>query len=71
MIVVAAQRLHDAGISAQAGAWPDEDANGARANEPVDEILGQLPVDLIGPVGRAFAPIEARKEDIDVEPVLV
>ena len=71
MIVVAAQRLHDPAISAQAGAWPDEDANGACADESVDEILGEPSVNLIGPVRRTFAPIAARKEHVDVEPVLV
>jgi hypothetical protein len=71
MIVVSCQHLHDARISAQPGLWPDEHANRASANKPIDKVLSQSAVDLIRVVRWALTPIATREEEVDVQPVLV
>ena len=52
-------------------ARPDVDADRARVDEAVDEVLGERAVDLRGPPRGALEAVDARVVDVDVEPGLV
>src|SRR5215218_8956536 len=63
VVVVVRERLHAPGR-------PDEYHLSALGEEPVDELLGQSPVDLRGVPRCPLAPVCARVTDVCVEPVL-
>ena len=65
------EHLNDAGGTAKAGAGTDEDDLRTRQRKPIDQVLGEPVVDLVGRSRRSFAPVAARVVDIGVEPILV
>ena len=71
VVVVLRQHLDDRRRAGETRARADEDLDGARGDEPVDELLREPAGDLPGPVGRALAAVAPRVVDVRVEPVLV
>jgi hypothetical protein len=71
MIVVAREGLHHAGRARQAECGTDEDELRARGHEPVDEGLGQPPVDVPRAARAALPAVAAGQVDVDVQAVLV
>ena len=71
VVVVVAEDHHHLGRAAQAGPGADEHVLGAGAHEPVDQLLGQPPVDLADLAGDLLLTVPARVVDVDVEAVLV
>ena len=69
--MVLRQHLDDRRRAGETRARADEDLDGARGDEPVDELLREPAGDLPRPVGRALAAVAPRVVDVRVEPVLV
>ena len=65
------ERQHAPGRTAEAGVRADEDPLRPGADEAVDEVLGQLRIDLLRGERRPLAAVEAWVVHVDVEPVLV
>lgn len=65
------EHLHDVRGPAEAGAGADEHADRPCADEAIDEILGESPVDLVRALGRPLPLVAARIVDVHVEPVLM
>ena len=59
VVVVLRQHLDDRRRAGETRARADEDLDGARGDEPVDELLREPAVDLPGPVGRPLAAVAA------------
>jgi hypothetical protein len=68
---VEGDRLDHPPGAGQPGIEPDEDEPGARAHEPVHEILSEPAVDLARRGRGPLPAVPARVVDIDVEPVLM
>jgi hypothetical protein len=71
VVVVVDQFLDDRRRPFQAGARAYEHLRGSSLDEPCDEILRQLAVDLPRDLRRALSSVPARVVNVDVEPVLV
>ena len=65
------EHLHDVRWPAQASARPDEHADRPRADEAIEEVLGEPPVDLARALGWSLPLVEAWVVDVHVEPVLM
>jgi hypothetical protein len=71
VVVVEDERLDHLLRPGEPGARADEDELGAGGDEPVDEILGEDPVDLGDLRGAELEEVPPRVEDVDVDPVLM
>ena len=71
MVVVVGEDLDDARRAGELDVRADKDPHRARHHEPVDEILREPTIDLVGATGRALASVTAGVVDLDVEANLV
>src|SRR6185436_6611652 len=71
VVVVVDQRYDDVLGTLEVQVRADEDLDRAGGDEAVDEVLGELAVDVLGLHGARLRPVLARIEDVGVEPVLM
>jgi hypothetical protein len=71
VVVVVREHFDNPGWTGETGARSDEDTLDAGSDEPIDEILREAAVDLVGTLRRAFALVAARVVDVDIEAVLM
>src|SRR4051794_26461311 len=71
VVVVVDQRRDDPARAVEVEVRPDEDTDGARLDEAVDELLGEPAVDLGGADRSSLEAVAARVVDVDVEAALV
>jgi hypothetical protein len=71
VVVVRGEWLDDGRRAPQAQPRPDEDLDGAGRDEPLEQVLGQVVVDLPAGGWGALAPVAARVIDVGIEAVLV
>ncbi len=71
VVVVMSEGLNDAPSSVETCGRPHEDVLSPRAHEAVDEVLGQLPIDLVGRPRGSLSSVTARVVHVHIEPVLM
>lgn len=71
VVVMVDEPLDDPTGPGEPCVWPDEDVDGASADETMHQVLGEPPVDLVNPPRRELRAVDPRIVDVHVEPALM